>query len=147
MSETTSSETGYSAFRTSEKYFKSRVPHPDIAAGLIKRRFRKRPNASASYPLLAGQGVLDLSRPVNSELDEVRSAGWKTDEDPTAGRPVRRIKLSKRTLTQTREVAGYIVGDGEHGLFNLVSEATPDRFVSFCRTCTYSGLSHRIGTA
>jgi hypothetical protein len=110
MAESTS-ESGHSAFRTSEKYFKSRAPHPEIAAGLIKRRLRKRMDPAQSYPLLQGQGVLDLSRPVGQEKeDEVKRAGWKTDEDPLGGRPGRKIRVDKPGAG-SRD--GYIVGDGE----------------------------------
>jgi hypothetical protein len=110
MAESTS-ESGHSAFRTSEKYFKSRAPHPEIAAGLIKRRLRKRMDPAQSYPLLQGQGVLNLSRPVEQEKkDEVKRAGWKTDEDPLGGRPARKIRVDK-PRADSRD--GYIVGDGE----------------------------------
>jgi hypothetical protein len=111
MSETASSESGYSAFRTSEKHFKSRTPHPQIASGLITRRLRKRIAASSSYPLLSEQGVLDLARPSDNDLDEVRTAGWKPEEDATGGRPVRRIDV-KRNGNREGSFSGYIVGDG-----------------------------------
>jgi hypothetical protein len=64
-----------------------------------------------SYPLLQGQGVLNLSRPVEQEKkDEVKRAGWKTDEDPLGGRPARKIRVDK-PRADSRD--GYIVGDGE----------------------------------
>jgi hypothetical protein len=64
-----------------------------------------------SYPLLSGQGVLDLSRPCDEDLDEVRTAGWKPDEDATGSRPIRRIDV-KRDCSGQGSVSGYIVGDG-----------------------------------
>lgn len=111
MSETNSSESGHSAFRASEKHFKSRTPHPQIASGLITRRLRKRIAASPSYPVLSEQGVLDLTRPSNNHLDEVSVAGWKPEEDATGGRPVRRINI-ERNGDREGSVSGYIVGDG-----------------------------------
>jgi hypothetical protein len=54
---------------------------------------------------------LDLSRPVGQEKeDEVKRAGWKTDEDPLGGRPGRKIRVDKPGAG-SRD--GYIVGDGE----------------------------------
>jgi hypothetical protein len=119
------SDSGYSAFRTSEKYFKSRAPAVP-PTGSLARRFRKRADPSASYPLLKGQGVIDLSRPDNLEEDEVRLAGWKVDEDATGGRPIKKIKVRRRIKESSQnvveEVGGYIVGDGETE--NLVSDLT-----------------------
>jgi len=66
---------------------------------------------SPSYPLLSEQGVLDLSRSSDRDLDEVRVAGWKADEDATGGRPLRRIDV-KRNGEREGCISGYIVGDG-----------------------------------
>lgn len=121
MSESTASESGHSAFRTSEKYFKSRAPHPGIATGLIRRRLRKGKDPSLTYPLLQGQGVLDLSRPVEiGKEDEVRRAGWKTDDDPLAGRPARKIKVSKPGPETVETLDGYIIGDGRSRSSRLI---------------------------
>lgn len=144
MSESITSESGHSAFRTSEKYFKSRAPHPAIASGLIRRRLKKGRDPTQSYPLFQGQGVLDLSRPSKEgKEDEVRRAGWKSEDDPLAGRPARQIKVHKPVGQGVETIAGYIVGDGES---RLASFNINGGFLSSCasRSDSCAQISERI---
>lgn len=108
MSSVFSESSEYSAFRTVEKYFKSRQPIASTSNGtpLLKKRFKRRGDPSLTYPSLREQGVLDLSRPTEEEQDEVRKAGWVVDEDVSGGRRVRKVKL------KGSENDAYIVGDG-----------------------------------
>lgn len=108
-------------FRAAEKYFKSRfnsTPAPGNVNGssvtVTEKQRRKAAKAISSgspldqipyewlgYPLLTCQGVLDLSRPeLNGDggkeaEDEVKRAGWRTDDSPFAGRTMKKIEVTK----------------------------------------------------
>lgn len=114
------------AFRRVEKHFKSR--HAQAPEAVKERKKQSRLHASGNvpgtepigngdYPMLKGQGVINLSRTSDGERDEVEMAGWDVPEDRSGGRQYEEIQVEKTDDydggSQSRHVKGYVIGDGE----------------------------------
>lgn len=116
-------DSNLTAFRRVEKYFKSR--HPSGPEALKQKRKQSKLLAALGfggeavrnedYPVLRGQGVINLSR--TGTRDEVRDAGWEVEEDSFGGREYEEIEVEKTDDygdVSPSKVKGYIIGDGEY---------------------------------
>lgn len=111
------------AFRRVEKHFKSRHASGPDALKQKKKQSKLlaalglggEPVRNEDYPVLKGQGVMNLSR--TETRDEVDAAGWDVEEDPFGGREYEEIAIEKTDdygeVSQST-VKGYIIGDGEN---------------------------------
>jgi hypothetical protein len=113
------------AFRRVEKHFKSR--HAQAPEAVKERKKQSRLLASGvnlqdslrngDYPVLKGQGVINLSRTTEDGQDEDMAAGWDVQEDRSGGREYEEIEVEKTDdygeEVESRFVKGYIIGDGQ----------------------------------
>lgn len=114
------------AFRRVEKHFKSRHAQAPEAVKERKKQSRLQVCGDAprtesishgDYPMLNGQGVINLSRTTFEERDEAETAGWDVPEDRFGGRQYEEIQVEKTDDfdggSQSRHVKGYVLGDGK----------------------------------
>lgn len=113
------------AFRRVEKHFKSR--HAQAPEAIKERKKQNRLQASGvtsqdslrngDYPVLKGQGVINLSRTTEDGQDEAVAAGWDVQDDRFGGREYEEIQVEKTDdygeEVESRYVKGYILGDGQ----------------------------------